>query len=67
MSIIFSNPDESLPLVAKDSEVVRRNHDLTVQLSSRKDRLSWLTGFINENLVLGKVSASLDSSGSFCA
>ncbi|KAJ2920658.1 hypothetical protein H1R20_g16437, partial [Candolleomyces eurysporus] len=46
----------SQAVLRSDSEVVRRNHDLTAQLSSRKDRLNWLIGFINENLVLGKMS-----------
>ncbi|KAF9454530.1 hypothetical protein P691DRAFT_655678 [Macrolepiota fuliginosa MF-IS2] len=37
-------------------EVVRKNHDLTSQLISRKERLSWLIRFINDNAVLGKLS-----------
>lgn len=45
-------------VLVSDPEVVRRNHDLTAQLNSRKDRLNWLIGFINENLVRGKMSQS---------
>ncbi|KXN86872.1 hypothetical protein AN958_09467 [Leucoagaricus sp. SymC.cos] len=37
-------------------EVVRKNHDLTSQLNSRKERLGWLIRFINDNAVLGKIS-----------
>jgi nuclear pore complex protein Nup133 len=42
-------------LFTADSEVVRQSPDLTTQLAGRKDRLSWLIGFINENGVLVKV------------
>lgn len=38
-----------------DPEVVRNNPDLSAQLTSRKERLSWLIHFINDNAVLGKV------------
>jgi nuclear pore complex protein Nup133 len=40
----------------KDAAIIRPNHDLTSQLTSRKDRLSWLIQFINDNAVLGKIS-----------
>jgi hypothetical protein len=40
---------------AVDPEVVRRNHDLSAQLTGRKERLSWLIRFINDNAVLVKV------------
>ncbi|KAF5315570.1 hypothetical protein D9611_004731 [Ephemerocybe angulata] len=46
----------SQAVLKSEPEVVRRNHDLTAQLKSRKDRLNWLIGFINENLVRGKMS-----------
>ncbi|KAG2020222.1 methyltransferase type 11 [Coprinopsis cinerea AmutBmut pab1-1] len=46
----------SQAVLRSDPEVVRRNHDLTAQLNGRRDRLNWLIGFINENLVLGKMS-----------
>lgn len=39
-----------------DPEIIRPNHDLTSQLTSRKDRLSWLIRFINDNAALGKMS-----------
>ena len=38
-----------------DTDVVRPNHDLTAQLSGRKERLSWLIKFINDNSALTKV------------
>ena len=40
---------------AVDPEVVRAHHDLTAQMSGRKDRLSFLIKFINDNSVLTKV------------
>lgn len=40
---------------ALDPEVVRQSPDMTTQLTGRKERLSWLIGFINENGVLVKV------------
>ena len=47
-----------------DSEVVRPHHDLGAQLIGRKDRLSWLIQFINDNAVLGKVRLNLFVVGS---
>jgi hypothetical protein len=41
-----------------DSTVIRPNNDLTVQLNSRKEKISFLIKFINENGVLGKVCVS---------
>jgi hypothetical protein len=38
-----------------DSTVIRSNNDLTVQLNSRKEKISFLIKFINENGVLSKV------------
>ena len=38
-----------------DSTVIKPNNDLTVQLNSRKEKISFLIKFINENGVLGKV------------
>lgn len=38
-----------------DPEVVRPNHDLSAQLAHRKERLSFLIKFINDNGVLTKV------------
>lgn len=46
----------SRAVLRSDPEVVRNNHDLSAQLTSRKDRLSWLIGFINDNSVLVKMS-----------
>ncbi|KAG2357680.1 hypothetical protein BDR07DRAFT_1490402 [Suillus spraguei] len=47
---------EGLSRAVLESEIIRPNHDLTSQLSSRKDRLSWLIRFINDNAALGKMS-----------
>jgi nuclear pore complex protein Nup133 len=41
-----------------DPEVVRKQHDLTAQLTGRKERLSWLIKFLNENMVVVKVQQS---------
>jgi hypothetical protein len=43
-------------LIFPDQDVVNNSHDLTLQMTGRKERLSWLIGFINENAVLVKVS-----------
>ncbi|KAI6005623.1 hypothetical protein EDD15DRAFT_2212668 [Pisolithus albus] len=56
-SPIPSNPLQFiLPAHHSDPEIVRPNHDLTAQLTARKERLSWLIGFINDNGALGKMS-----------
>lgn len=44
-----------------DPEVVRQSPDMTIQMTGRKERLSWLIGFINENAVLDKVIYILES------
>ncbi len=50
-----------------DSAVIRPNNDLTVQLNSRKEKISFLIKFINENGVLSKVSALMVASNhQFC-
>ncbi len=36
-------------------QVVRPNHDLQAQMTSRKERLSFLIKFINDNAVISKV------------
>jgi hypothetical protein len=41
--------------ISLDAEVVRPNHDITAQMTGRKERLSFLISFINENGVLPKV------------
>lgn len=46
----------SRAVLESDADLVRRDHDLTAQLASRKDRLSWLIRFINDNGVLVKMS-----------
>ncbi|KAJ7905514.1 Non-repetitive/WGA-negative nucleoporin C-terminal-domain-containing protein [Mycena olivaceomarginata] len=46
----------SKAVLQSDPEVVRSNPDLSAQLTSRKERLSWLIHFINDNAVLGKMS-----------
>ncbi|KAF7967089.1 hypothetical protein HWV62_35891 [Athelia sp. TMB] len=57
-SLMLGAEQLSQAVLESDSEVVRPNHDLGAQLSGRKDRLSWLIRFINDNAVLGKVSQS---------
>jgi nuclear pore complex protein Nup133 len=42
-------------LMKSDPEVVQQSPDMTGQLTRRKERLCWLIGFINENVVLVKV------------
>lgn len=46
----------SRAVLESDPEIIRPNHDLTSQLTSRKDRLSWLIRFINDNAALRKMS-----------
>ncbi|KIJ69004.1 hypothetical protein HYDPIDRAFT_172503 [Hydnomerulius pinastri MD-312] len=46
----------SAGVITSDAEIVRPNHDLTCQLTARKERLSWLIRFINDNGALGKMS-----------
>ncbi|KAG9318812.1 Non-repetitive/WGA-negative nucleoporin C-terminal-domain-containing protein [Chiua virens] len=46
----------STAVIASDAEIVRANHDLTYQITARKERLSWLIRFINDNGALGKMS-----------
>lgn len=41
-----------------DTRVVRPNHDLQAQMTSRKERLSFLIKFINDNAVISKVIES---------
>lgn len=45
-------------VLKSDPDLVRRNHDLSAQLAARKDRLTWLIRFINDNAVLEKMSQS---------
>ncbi|KAH7910183.1 hypothetical protein BJ138DRAFT_1127105, partial [Hygrophoropsis aurantiaca] len=46
----------SAAVLRSDPDLVRPNHDLTAQLAARKDRLSWLIRFINDNAVLHRMS-----------
>ncbi|KAI0054126.1 hypothetical protein FA95DRAFT_1530133 [Auriscalpium vulgare] len=46
----------SRAILESDHEVVRPNNDLTTQIVGRKERMSFLIKFINENGVLGKFS-----------
>ncbi|KAL0570251.1 hypothetical protein V5O48_011713 [Marasmius crinis-equi] len=48
----------SQAILQSDPLLVRSNQDLTSQLKGRKERLSWLIQFINDNLVLLKLSSS---------
>ncbi|EIW85147.1 hypothetical protein CONPUDRAFT_70040 [Coniophora puteana RWD-64-598 SS2] len=48
----------SKAVIESDPEIIRPDHDLTSQLTSRKERLSWLIHFINDNGVLTKLSQS---------
>ncbi|KAH9856929.1 Non-repetitive/WGA-negative nucleoporin C-terminal-domain-containing protein [Lenzites betulinus] len=43
-------------ILESDTEVVRAHHDLHTQMSGRKDRLSFLIKFINDNSALTKMS-----------
>ncbi|KAK0193758.1 Non-repetitive/WGA-negative nucleoporin C-terminal-domain-containing protein [Armillaria mellea] len=46
----------SQAILQSDPVLVQRNHDLSAHLTSRKERLSFLIQFINDNAVLGKLS-----------
>ncbi|CCM02415.1 uncharacterized protein FIBRA_04513 [Fibroporia radiculosa] len=46
----------SQAILRSDSEVVRPSHDLQAQISGRKERLSFLIKFINDNAVLTKAN-----------
>lgn len=46
----------SQAVLESDPEVVHKNHDLTAQLTGRKERLSWLIKFLNDNMVVVKMS-----------
>ncbi|KAF9464745.1 hypothetical protein BDZ94DRAFT_1161306 [Collybia nuda] len=46
----------SQAVLESDPAVVRQNHDLGAQLTARKERLSWLIRFINDNTALVKMS-----------
>ncbi len=41
--------------MSKDSALVKKDHDLSAQMTARKEKLSWLIGFVNDNGVLVKV------------
>ncbi|OCH94941.1 hypothetical protein OBBRIDRAFT_788678 [Obba rivulosa] len=43
-------------VLESDPEIIRPSHDLNVQLTTRKERLSFLIKFINDNAVLTKLS-----------
>ncbi|KAL7283436.1 hypothetical protein ACG7TL_002866 [Trametes sanguinea] len=43
-------------ILESDTEVVRAHHDLNAQMTSRKERLSFLIKFINDNSALTKMS-----------
>lgn len=49
----------------QDLSVVRPNHDLQAQLTHRKERLSFLIKFINDNGVLTKVASSVSALSQF--
>ncbi|KAG5342787.1 hypothetical protein C0989_008737 [Termitomyces sp. Mn162] len=46
----------SQAVLESDPDIIQKNHDLGAQLTERKERLSWLIRFINDNAVLGKIS-----------
>ena len=50
-----SNLSWCLLNIPTDPELIRKNHDLSAQLTERKERLSWLIKFLNDNMVLVKV------------
>ncbi|KAI0094031.1 Non-repetitive/WGA-negative nucleoporin C-terminal-domain-containing protein [Irpex rosettiformis] len=45
-------------IMESDTEVVKPNHDLSAQIAHRRERLSFLIKFINDNGVLTKMSQS---------
>ena len=49
----------SQAIMESDAAIVRPNHDLQMQMSGRKERLSFLIKFINDNGVLTKVGLVL--------
>lgn len=53
----------SFAIMESDVNVVRPNHDLHAQLTHRKERLSFLIKFINDNGVLTKVRDSIHNLG----
>ncbi|KAI9509614.1 Non-repetitive/WGA-negative nucleoporin C-terminal-domain-containing protein [Russula earlei] len=55
-SLMFGATLLSSAILESDNAVMRLNNDLTVQLNSRKEKISFLIKFINENGVLGKMS-----------
>ncbi|KIM87137.1 hypothetical protein PILCRDRAFT_64451 [Piloderma croceum F 1598] len=57
-SLMLGAEQLSQAVLESHSEVVRPHHDLGTQLVGRKERLSWLIRFINDNAVLGKMSQS---------
>ncbi|KAN0123739.1 Non-repetitive/WGA-negative nucleoporin C-terminal domain containing protein [Russula decolorans] len=46
----------SSSILESDTAVIRPNNDLTVQITNRKEKISFLIKFINENGVIGKMS-----------
>ncbi|KAG6907355.1 hypothetical protein DXG01_009239 [Tephrocybe rancida] len=46
----------SQAVLESDPDIIQKNHDLGAQLTERKERLSWLIRFINDNAVLAKIS-----------
>ena len=46
----------SQSVLESDSLLILRNNDLHAQMTTRKERLSFLIHFINDNGVLGKVN-----------
>ena len=55
VSVSYSNALLNGDSHGVDPAVIRPNNDLTVQITSRKEKISFLIKFINENGVLGKV------------
>ncbi|KIY43404.1 hypothetical protein FISHEDRAFT_52783 [Fistulina hepatica ATCC 64428] len=45
-------------VLVSDRQIIRQNHDLGAQMQGRKERLSWLISFINENGALDKMPQS---------
>ncbi|PFH54313.1 hypothetical protein AMATHDRAFT_72820 [Amanita thiersii Skay4041] len=46
----------SQAILQSDPSLVKKDHDLSSQMTARKEKLSWLIGFINDNAVLVKMS-----------
>lgn len=59
LRVVTCSPVRFCANIKLDPDVVRQSPDMTIQMTGRKERLSWLIGFINENTVMDKVDIIL--------